>query len=46
MTSHLAAVVGGLLRGLVGKAIARLEVNCMRLLDDEFDRAGVGCGLA
>ena len=46
MTSPLAAVVGGLLRGLVGKVVARLEANCKRLLGDEFDRTGVGCGLA
>ena len=36
----------GLLCGLVGKLVARLEENCKRLLGDEFDRAGVGCGLA
>ena len=31
--------------GWVGKIVARLEENCKRLLGDEFDRAGVGCGL-
>ena len=43
---QIAAVVGGLLCGLVGKTIARLAENRKRLLDDEFDRTGVGCGLA
>lgn len=43
---QIAAVVEGLLCGLVGKIVARLEENCKRLLGDEFDRAGVGCGLA
>ena len=43
---QIAAVVDGLLCGLVGKIVARLEENCKRLLGDEFDRAGVGCGLA
>ena len=42
---QFAAVVDGLLCGLVGKIVARLEENCKRLLGDEFDRAGVGCGL-
>ena len=46
MTSPLAAVVDGLLCGLVGKTVARLEENCKQLLGDEFDRAGVGRGLA
>ena len=39
-------VVDGLLCGLVGKLVARREENCKRLLGDEFDWAGVGCGLA
>ena len=43
---QIAAVVDGLLCGLVGKIVARLEANCKRLWGDEFDRAGVGCGLA
>ena len=42
---HIVAVVDGLLCGLVGKIVARLEENCKRLWGDEFDRAGVGCGL-
>ena len=42
---HIAAVVDSLLCGLVGKTVARLEENCKRLLDGEFDRAGAGCGL-
>lgn len=42
---HIVAVVDGLLCGLVGKIVARLEGNCKRLLGDEFDRAGVWCGL-
>ena len=46
MTSPLVVVVDGLLCGLVGKTVARLETNCKRLWGDEFDRAGVGCGLA
>ena len=40
------AAADGLLRGLVGKLVARLEENCKRLWGDEFVRAGVGCGLA
>ena len=43
---QIAAVVDGLLCGLVGKIVARLEVNCKRLWGDGFDRVGVGCGLA
>ena len=43
---RIVAVVDGLLCGQVGKVVARLEVNCKRLLGDEFDRADVGCGLA
>ena len=43
---QVAAVVGGLLCGLDGKSIARLEENCKRLWGDGFDRAGVGCGSA
>ena len=43
---RIVAVADGLLCGLVGKLVARLEENCKRLLGDEFDRAGVGCGLA
>lgn len=43
---QIAAVADGLLCGLVGKIVARLEENCKRLLGDDFDRAGVGCGLA
>jgi len=42
---HIAAVVDGLLCGLVGKIVARMEKNCKRLLGDEFDRTGAGCGL-
>ena len=42
---HIAVVVDSLLCGLVGKIVARLEENCKRLLDGEFDRAGAGCGL-
>ena len=42
---QIAAVVGGLLCGLVGKIVARQEESCKRLLGDEFDRVGVGCGL-
>lgn len=42
---HIAVVVDGLLCGLVGKIVARLEENCKRLLGDESDRADVGCGL-
>ena len=41
----IAAVVDSLLGGLVGKIVAQLEENSNRLLGDEFDRAGVGCGL-
>ena len=43
---QIAAVVDGLSRWLVGKIVARLEENCKRLLGDECDHAGVGCGLA
>ena len=43
---QIAAVVEGLLCGLVGKTVARLEENCKRLLVDEFDRAGVALGVA
>ena len=43
---QIAAVADGLLCGLVGKIVARLEENCKRLVGYEFDRAGVGCGLA
>ena len=43
---QIAAVVDGLLCGLVGKIVAWLEENCKRLWGDEFGRAGVGCGLA
>ena len=43
---QIAAVVDGLLCGLVGKTVARLEENCKRLLGDEFDRVVVGYGLA
>ena len=46
MEQQITAVVDGLLCGLVGKLVARLEENCRRRLGDEFDRAGVGCGLA
>lgn len=42
---QIAAVVDGLLCGLVGKIVARQEESCKRLLGDEFDRADVGCGL-
>ena len=42
---QIAAVVDGLRCGLDGKVVARLEVNCKRLLGDECDQAGVGCGL-
>ena len=43
---RIVAVADGLLCGLVGKLVAWLEENCKRLLGDEFDRAGVGYGLA
>ena len=43
---QIAAVADGLLCGLVGKIVARLEEDCKRLLGDGFDQAGVGCGLA
>ena len=43
---QITAVVDGWLCGLVGKIVARQEENCKRLWGDEFDRAGVGCGLA
>ena len=46
MLAHIAAVADGLLCGLVGKIVARLEENCKWLWGDDFDRAGVGCGLA
>ena len=46
MEQQITAVVDGLLCGLVGKTVARLEENCKRLWGDGFDRAGVGCGLA
>ena len=42
---QIAAAVDGLLCGLVGKIVALQEESCKRLLGDEFDRAGVGCGL-
>jgi hypothetical protein len=42
---QFAAVADSLLCGLVGKIVAQMENNCKRLLDDEFNRAGVGCGL-
>ena len=38
---RIVAVADGLLCGLVGKLVARLEENCKRLSGDEFDRAGV-----
>ena len=43
---QIAAVAEGLLCGLVGKIVARLEEICKQLWGDEFDRTGVGCGLA
>ena len=43
---QIAAVAEGLLCGLVGKFVARLEENCKWLWGDDFDRAGVGRGLA
>ena len=43
---QIAAVVDGLLCGLVGKIVVRPEENCKRLVGDEFDRTGGGCGLA
>ena len=43
---QIAAVADGLLCGLVGQIVARLEENSKWLWGDEFDRAGVGCGLA
>ena len=43
---QIAAVADGLLCGLVGKIVARLEENSKWLWVDDFDRAGVGCGLA
>ena len=39
---QIAAVEDGLLCGLVGKIVARLEENCKRILGDEFDRTEVG----
>lgn len=39
---QIAAVVDGLLCGLVGKIVARLGENCKWLLGDEFDRTEVG----
>ncbi len=41
----IAAVVDSLLCGLVGKIVAQLEEGSKRLVGDEFDRAGAGCGL-
>ena len=43
---QIAAVVDGLLCGLIGKIVGRLEENCTWLLGDKFDRAGAGCGVA
>ena len=43
--SHIAAAMDGLLCGLIGKIVARLEENCTWLLGDKFDRSGAGCGL-
>ena len=43
---QIAAVVDGLLCGLVGKIVVRLEENCKRLVGDEFNRTGVARGLA
>ena len=43
---QIAAVVDGLLCGLVGKIFVRLEENCKRLWGDGLDRTGVGRGLA
>ena len=43
---QIAAVVDCLSSGLVGQIVARLEENCKWLCGDDFDRAGVGCGLA
>ena len=43
---QIAAVVEDLFCGLAVRIVARLEENCKRLLGDEFDRTGVGCGLA
>ena len=40
---HIAVVVDSLLCGLVGKIVARMEMQAA--LGDEFDRADVGCGL-
>ena len=40
---QIAAAVDGLLCGRVGKIVARMEMQAA--LGDEFDRAGVGCGL-
>ena len=31
---------------MVGQIVVRLKENCKRLVGYEFDRAGVGCGLA
>jgi hypothetical protein len=41
---HIAVVVDSLLCGLVGKIVARMEKNCKRLLDGEFDRTDVEYG--
>ena len=43
---QIAAVADSLLCGLVGKIVARREVNCTRLWGGGGDRAGVGCGVA
>lgn len=42
---QIAAAMDGLLCGLIGKIVGRLEENCTWLLGDKFDRADVGCGL-
>ena len=44
MRSHVAAVVDGLLCGLVGKTVARLEENCKRPL--AMSSAGRALGVA
>ena len=42
---QIAAVVDGLLCGLIGKIVTRMEENCKRLWGGGGDRAGVGCGV-
>ena len=43
---QIAAVVDGLLCGLIGKIVTRMEENCKRLWGGGGDRAGAGRGVA